>query len=97
MLDSYFFFKNHGLLAKLCVPHIIFIYACILQSVRLERGTDQFNRWEELPFPLHFKVYAFHVVNPDAILEGARPIVQEVGPFVYKYVVKIFVLLYPRE
>ncbi|KAK9736318.1 CD36 family [Popillia japonica] len=55
----------------------------IESSVRLERGTDQFNRWEELPFPLHFKVYAFHVVNPDAILEGARPIVQEVGPFVY--------------
>lgn len=54
--------------------------------MRLENNTDQFDRWVTLPFPLQFKIHAFNVVNPDEILNGAVPIVEEVGPFVYKYV-----------
>ncbi|KAI4470885.1 scavenger receptor class b type-1 sr-b1 [Holotrichia oblita] len=55
----------------------------IENSVRLENNTAQFDRWVTLPFPLQFKIYAFNVVNPDEILKGAVPIVEEVGPFVY--------------
>ncbi|KAI4470890.1 scavenger receptor class b type-1 sr-b1 [Holotrichia oblita] len=55
----------------------------IEESVRLENNTEQYERWAALPFPLQFKIYVFNVLNPDDILEGAIPEVEEVGPFVY--------------
>lgn len=56
----------------------------LLQNARLVAETEQYERWENLPFPLQFKVYVFNVSNPEEILSGATPIVQEIGPFVYK-------------
>ncbi|KRT85086.1 hypothetical protein AMK59_881, partial [Oryctes borbonicus] len=49
----------------------------------MEQGTEQYDRWVKLPFPLQFKVYVFNVTNPDEILEGYKPVVKEIGPFVY--------------
>ncbi|KAH8295896.1 hypothetical protein KR018_011218, partial [Drosophila ironensis] len=34
--------------------------------------------------PLNFKVYIFNVTNSDRIQHGAIPIVEEIGPYVYK-------------
>ncbi|GJQ79427.1 Snmp2 [Trypoxylus dichotomus] len=56
----------------------------IAQSVRLKQGTEQYDRWMKLPFPLEFKVYAFNVTNPNEILVGQKPVVEEIGPFVYE-------------
>lgn len=42
------------------------------------------DRFEELPQPLTFKVYLFNVLNADAIHNGAKPEVEEMGPYVYK-------------
>ena len=39
--------------------------------------------WSELPFPMVDKYYIFNVTNSEAIANGEKPIVQEVGPFVY--------------
>jgi len=33
--------------------------------------------------PEFFYAYLFNVTNPDEIMEGAKPILQEVGPFIY--------------
>ncbi|KAI4471425.1 scavenger receptor class b type-1 sr-b1 [Holotrichia oblita] len=56
----------------------------VTKQTRLEKGTEQYDRWRELPFPLEFKVYVFNVTNPREIeRHGAVPIVREVGPFVY--------------
>ncbi|CAG9865394.1 unnamed protein product [Phyllotreta striolata] len=53
-------------------------------SMRLDKHTDQWERFVNLPIPIVTKVYLFTVANPAAILEGAKPIVVEKGPYVYK-------------
>lgn len=37
-----------------------------------------------LPQPLLFKVYLFNVTNSKEVLKGAIPIVNEVGPYIYR-------------
>lgn len=51
----------------------------------IEEGTEQFERWVDIPQPLHFKVYIFNVTNPDEVLEGAIPKVEEIGPYIYRW------------
>lgn len=53
------------------------------QSVVLKKGTDQYERWVEIPQPLEFKVYIFNVTNVDEIQRGMQPKVEEIGPYVY--------------
>lgn len=53
------------------------------QSV-LKEGTEQFDRWVDIPQPLHMKVYIFNVSNPKEIENGETPIVKEIGPFIYR-------------
>lgn len=42
----------------------------IQQQTRLENGTDTFERFENTPQPLLFKVFIFNVTNPNEVLEG---------------------------
>lgn len=56
----------------------------IFQNVILYNNTDQFQRWQQFPQPLDFKIYVFNVTNPDDVHRGAFPIVKEVGPYIYK-------------
>ena len=48
-------------------------------------GTEQYERFVRLPQPISFKVYIFNVTNVNRIQQGAIPIVEEVGPYIYKY------------
>ena len=34
----------------------------------------------------HVSGYAFHVTNPEKVQQGEKPILKEVGPFIYKAV-----------
>ncbi|XP_039229640.1 sensory neuron membrane protein 2 isoform X3 [Drosophila yakuba] len=54
------------------------------ESVIIQDGSEQFKRFVNLPQPLNFKVYIFNVTNSDRIQQGAIPIVEEIGPYVYK-------------
>jgi len=61
-------------------------YLLSLQSVIIADGSEQYKRFVKLPQPLNFKVYIFNVTNPDRIQQGAIPIVEEIGPYVYRWV-----------
>lgn len=42
------------------------------------------DMYDALPFPLIFKVYLFNVENPDEVMQGAKPKLTEVGPYVFE-------------
>ena len=42
--------------------------------------------WGKFPIPYELRIYFFNVTNPDDIANGAKPILQEVGPFIYEWV-----------
>ncbi|XP_034495542.1 scavenger receptor class B member 1 isoform X2 [Ailuropoda melanoleuca] len=53
-------------------------------NVRIDPSSLSFNMWKEIPVPFYLSVYFFDIVNPDAILLGEKPQVQERGPYVYR-------------
>lgn len=50
----------------------------------LKPGSEIRDMWTAFPLPLDFKVYLFNVTNPDEIMQGAKPKLNEVGPFFYE-------------
>ncbi|XP_034946984.1 sensory neuron membrane protein 1-like [Chelonus insularis] len=60
-----------------------FLKSQVKKAVRLKKGEDIRDMWEKTPFPLDFRIYLFNITNADQIKTGAKPIVQEVGPFFY--------------
>ena len=56
----------------------------ILKSMALTPGSDRYHSWLAPPVQPHLYGYAFNVTNPDEVLRGAKPVLQEVGPYVYK-------------
>lgn len=50
----------------------------------LQNGSEMYPMWQKLPVPIQFNAYLFNVTNPEEVHGGAKPIVQEIGPFCYK-------------
>eukprot|EP00092_Neocalanus_flemingeri_P108734 GFUD01139653.1.p1 GENE.GFUD01139653.1~~GFUD01139653.1.p1 ORF type:complete len:576 (+),score=193.84 GFUD01139653.1:124-1851(+) len=58
----------------------------ILQTMALAPGSDRLQSWLVPPVQAHLTGYGFHVTNPEEVQQGEKPILKEVGPFVYKAV-----------
>uniref|UniRef100_A0A3B5MPV2 Scavenger receptor class B member 1 n=1 Tax=Xiphophorus couchianus TaxID=32473 RepID=A0A3B5MPV2_9TELE len=43
-----------------------------------------YTMWKDLPVPFFMSVYFFHVLNPEEILNGEKPMVEQRGPYVYR-------------
>ncbi|XP_044536039.1 lysosome membrane protein 2 isoform X1 [Gracilinanus agilis] len=56
----------------------------IEQNIVLKNGTEAFDSWENPPPPVYMQFYFFNVTNPDEILQGEDPRVEEVGPYTYR-------------
>ncbi|XP_069353214.1 scavenger receptor class B member 1 isoform X2 [Eulemur rufifrons] len=56
----------------------------VLKNVRVHPSSLSFNMWKEIPVPFYLSVYFFNVLNPDEVLKGKKPQVQELGPYVYR-------------
>ena len=62
----------------------IFIRANIRKIFTLEPETELRKAWEKTAFPLVFKVYVFNVTNPEVVENGGKPVLKEIGPFVFE-------------
>lgn len=56
----------------------------ILKNLRLWNNTLSFHYWQRPGVIRLTKVYIFNVTNPDGFLNGEKPKLVEVGPFVYR-------------
>lgn len=57
----------------------------ILQFVTITQGSSSYNMWLNPPVKPYVSIYPFNYTNIEDVLEyGDTPIVQELGPFVYK-------------
>uniref|UniRef100_A0A8C5USP8 Scavenger receptor class B member 1 n=1 Tax=Microcebus murinus TaxID=30608 RepID=A0A8C5USP8_MICMU len=56
----------------------------VLKNVRIDPSSLSFNMWKEIPVPFYLSVYFFNVLNPDGVLRGQKPQVEERGPYVYR-------------
>lgn len=41
--------------------------------------------WKDIPVPFFMSVYFFHILNPSEMLSGEKPMVEQRGPYVYRY------------
>jgi len=73
-----------GLLVLTMAPS--FLSAMILKSLALSPDSARLATWLVPPVEAHLTAYAFNLTNPDEVMQGGKPVVQEVGPFVYRAV-----------
>ncbi|XP_014453987.1 scavenger receptor class B member 1 isoform X1 [Alligator mississippiensis] len=71
-----------GLALVLAVPGIV--RDQVEKNVRIDPSSISFNMWKDLPIPFYFAVHFFEVVNPTEVVNGAKPVVAERGPYVYR-------------
>ncbi|KAM4854344.1 lysosome membrane protein 2 [Thomomys bottae] len=56
----------------------------IEKNMVLRNGTEIFDTWKKPPLPVYTQFYFFNVTNPEEILQGEQPQVEEVGPYTYR-------------
>ena len=61
-----------------------FQYKLVAEIFTLAEGKLFFDIWSTSRQPLTAKFYIFNITNPDQILNGAKPILQVLGPYTYR-------------
>ncbi|XP_068127176.1 lysosome membrane protein 2 [Hyperolius riggenbachi] len=56
----------------------------VKQETVLKNTSEAFKDWANPPPPIYMKFYFFDVVNPQEVLNGEKPFVHELGPYVYR-------------
>merc|ERR1712071_605608 len=67
-------------------------------QLELKEGTLMWGMWKDAPVPMYINFYFFNILNTDDITKHhAKPILQEVGPYVFKEVhERINIATYPN-
>ena len=74
-----------AILVLLAGPRIL--EKIILTNMALKEGSQMTSFWLNPPVEAQLTGYAFHVTNPEEVQRGAKPILEEIGPFVYNSVI----------
>ncbi|XP_062870019.1 scavenger receptor class B member 1 isoform X2 [Trichomycterus rosablanca] len=57
----------------------------IVKNVEINPKNDlSYTMWKDIPVPFFMSVYFFNILNPEEILAGEKPMVQQKGPYVYR-------------
>ncbi|KAL1131950.1 hypothetical protein AAG570_011561 [Ranatra chinensis] len=55
----------------------------IAQNVALKKGGEMRKAWTKIPLAVEFRIYIFNVTNSEEVHRGAKPVVNEIGPYFY--------------
>lgn len=53
----------------------------IKANLPIINGTEAYTRYTQSSVPMHVKMYMFNVTNPDEVMKGAKPVLNQIGPF----------------
>ncbi|KAI5278887.1 lysosome membrane protein 2 [Manis pentadactyla] len=56
----------------------------VQKNIVLRNGSETFDSWRKSPLPVYAQFYFFNVTNPEEILRGETPQLEEVGPYTYR-------------
>ncbi|XP_064889435.1 scavenger receptor class B member 1 isoform X3 [Columba livia] len=56
----------------------------VIKNVRIDPNSISFSMWKDIPVPFYLSVHFFEVLNPKEVLQGAKPVLNERGPYVYR-------------
>lgn len=56
------------------------------KNLQLRPGSQMRPLFENIPFPLIFKVHVFNITNSIDVINGSKPIVKDIGPYVFEWV-----------
>ncbi|XP_072515403.1 scavenger receptor class B member 1 isoform X2 [Salminus brasiliensis] len=78
-----------GILALVFGTALVFVGPIIIddqivKNIEINPKNDlSYTMWKDIPVPFFMSIYFFDVLNPDEILEGEKPMVEQRGPYVY--------------
>lgn len=58
-----------------------YIESNIASKLALNNGSESYVTWQKSVLPIDFQVYLFNVTNPNEVLKGEKPQVQQMGPY----------------
>ncbi|KAI2804845.1 hypothetical protein BLOT_003833 [Blomia tropicalis] len=64
-------------------PH--WIGNVILDKVALGPNSSSYGDWQKSNIPIYTKFYLFNITNPDQMLKGKKPVLEEIGPYVFRH------------
>ncbi|XP_031619154.1 sensory neuron membrane protein 1-like [Contarinia nasturtii] len=68
--------------AGMLLPRIIRF--AMKSQLRLTPGTQTRDMFVKVPFAIDFNLYLWNVTNKDEVMTGAKPILQEIGPYYFE-------------
>ncbi|XP_064080513.1 protein croquemort-like [Macrobrachium nipponense] len=61
------------------------IFDAIMKTqMEVREGSKSFEMWKTTPFPLILNLFLWNITNHEAFLEGAKPVLKECGPYVWR-------------
>lgn len=59
----------------------VMIRSNISEKIALNNGSESYLAWEKSPVAVTFQIHLFNVTNPDEVLNGGKPRVEQLGPY----------------